>query len=446
MIKNRRNLGIFLLMLILVPLAGEPKFHPFGGEFENFRVSFGSPVFLLFLLWIRRVPFVISGLATGISVVLFRGMLDVLNIDVSPAYGIWQHLPTFFYYFVYASCFTFPHFDKTRLYNKAMQIAAWSVFAEILASITELSCMQLMFYEVFTFPTPAMLVRITIIAFLRCFFILSFFFLTQLYATETRLHQEQRERTRTMLLISNLFEEIVQLNKSQKNAETLTHDCYKIYERLAAEANDDPAKAELSREILSIAGQLHEIKKDNQRIYAGLSALTNNHRIADYESPEELARLILDSQRKYARSLGKQIRFTSAIDETLPPLHVYTMLSLVNNLIANAVEAIASSGGVQLTLRRKQELLLIQVRNTGSSLSERKLSLIFKPGYTTKFDSEGNASTGIGLNYVRDLAASLGGSTEIRSDGKNEVCCELHIPLCACGQTPTALALPPSFP
>ena len=48
--KHHRNLLLFFTMLILVPLAGEPKFHPFGGDFSAFRVSFGSPVFLLFLL------------------------------------------------------------------------------------------------------------------------------------------------------------------------------------------------------------------------------------------------------------------------------------------------------------------------------------------------------------------------------------------------------------
>ena len=441
MVKNRRDMWIFILMLILVPLAGEPKFHPFGGDFDSFRVSFGSPIFLLFLLWIRHISFTTCGLATGISVVCFRAFLDVWNMDLPIGEALWDHTPTFFYYSIYAICFLLPYFDKTRIYSKAMQIAGWAVVAEVIASIAELSAMQLLFYGTLIFLTPAMLIKITAIAFLRCFFILSFFFLTQLYATETRLHHEQHERTRMMLLISNLYEEIIQLSKSQKNAETITHDCYKIYDRLHQQARD-PEKEALAREILAIAGQLHEIKKDNQRIYAGLSALTNNHRIADYEKPAELARLILDAQRKYARSLKKDIDFSSNIDAALPALHVYTLLSLVNNLIANAVEAIHLNGRICLTFGRDEETLLIKVENTGSAIPERKLSLIFKPGYTTKFDSAGNASTGIGLNYVRDLAGSLGGSAAITSDGKNEVCCTLSIPLSSCTAPQKPLSAP----
>lgn len=54
--RTRQDWLVFLFMLMLVPLAGEPKFHPFNGDFSSFRVSFGSPVFLLFLLWLRSFP------------------------------------------------------------------------------------------------------------------------------------------------------------------------------------------------------------------------------------------------------------------------------------------------------------------------------------------------------------------------------------------------------
>ena len=77
MISKHRELFIFICMLLIVPLAGEPRIHPFGNEFSSFRVSFGSPMFLLFLLWLRNVPMAVSGLAIGIAVVLFRGALDV---------------------------------------------------------------------------------------------------------------------------------------------------------------------------------------------------------------------------------------------------------------------------------------------------------------------------------------------------------------------------------
>ena len=231
-----------------------------------------------------------------------------------------------------------------------------------------------------------------------------------------------------MMLIAGLYEEVVQLDKSLKNAENITHSCYQIYEKLQKSANT-PEKEQLAREMLTIAGQVHDIKKDNQRIYAGLSALTNNRRVDDYISAARLAELITDAQRKYAAAQKKDIRFSSHASAGLPRLHTYTLLSLINNLTANAVEAIEKQGTIDLALLQEGDFLLIQVNNTGSAISPKRLQRIFEPGYTTKFDSQGNASTGVGLPYVRHLAGMLGGSIEITSDGTNQVACRILLPL-----------------
>ena len=98
MLSKHRELFIFICMLIIVPLAGEPRIHPFGNEFSSFRVSFGSPMFLLFLLWLRNVPMAISGLNVGIVVVLFRALLDTFS-GVPFSAAVYNHIPTFFYYF-----------------------------------------------------------------------------------------------------------------------------------------------------------------------------------------------------------------------------------------------------------------------------------------------------------------------------------------------------------
>ncbi len=42
--------------------------------------------------------------------------------------------------------------------------------------------------------------------------------------------------------------------------------------------------------------------------------------------------------------------------------------------------------------------------------------MIFAPGFTTKFNQEGFAATGIGLSHVRDIVHSLGGDIHLRSD------------------------------
>ena len=114
---TRRDWLKLLFMLVLVPLAGEPQIHPFAGtDFASFRVSFGSPVFLLFLLWLDHFPRFFCGVATGLAVLLFRAGLDCLGYGLPFATALYAHVPTFFYYFMYASLFGLPSLHKIYIY------------------------------------------------------------------------------------------------------------------------------------------------------------------------------------------------------------------------------------------------------------------------------------------------------------------------------------------
>ena len=103
----------------------------------------------------------------------------------------------------------------------------------------------------------------------------------------------------------------------------------------------------------------------------------------------------------------------------LPELHAYTILSILNNLTANAIEAIHERGSIAISMKRMGSDLHLEVTNTGSSIPLRRLRQIFRPGYTTKYDSDGRASSGVGLTYVKALAEHLGGSITAASDGKD---------------------------
>jgi two-component system sensor histidine kinase YcbA len=414
-------------MLILVPIAGEVKFHPFAGGFAYFQVSLGSPIFLLFLLWLHKFPRLLLGCAAGTAVIGFRIFLELYSgMAVAEAFSL--HLSNFFYYFFYALFFALPRRSCHSIYEQARDIACWAVFAEVMASIGELTVMD-MSLEKQVFPlTFSMLAKLLAIAVLRCFFILSFFFLFQLYTTEICLRRETQEKDRLSLLIAGLYEEAFVLKNTLQSAETVTHDCYDIYEKLSHDAADAQTRL-LAGEILRIAGQCHEIKKNHQRIYASLSELANNRRVDDYLSPTRIADILVHVQQKYARSLGKKVSFRLSIEPALPSVHVFTLLSMLNNLAANAIEAIQHDGIVVLEIERQGKELQILFSNTGSSIAPDRVERVFQPGYTTKFDSNGKASSGVGLTYVKQQTESLGGKIVMESDGRDRVDCRLMLPL-----------------
>lgn len=430
---TRRDWLIFFSMLIMVPLAGEPKIHPFTGDFENFRVSFGSPVFLLFLLWLRPFPRLFTGIMAGLSVMLFRTWLDVSFAGLPFSEALYPHIPNFFYYFFYAFFFALPRVETSSIYKLALIVAFWAVVAEVFASIAELAAMNLMANGRHMEFTSGMLLRLIYIAILRCFFILSFFFLFQLYTTEMRLDRKTKESRRLTLLIAGLYEEVFQLRATFRHAEEATHDCYQIYKNIYGE-NTNITRQEAAQEMLRVAGMVHDIKKETQRIYAALSELTVNKHVEDYLLPESILKILIHTEEKYAQQLGKDIRFSSQVSPLLPPLHVFTLLSLLGNLAANAVEAIRERGVVIIAFDEENDQLLIKVQNTGSFISPRRLKQVCRPGYTTKFDSQGRASSGVGLSYVQQQARALGGTFTIDSDGREWVTCQLRLPLSALRQ------------
>lgn len=410
----KKNLLGILLMLILIPVAGELKFYPFADEFGSFRVSFGSPTFLFFLLWLKGTSFLYSGFLAGFSVLTFRVALDLITTDASLSTSFLLRFPAFFYYLSYAAVFYF--LKAKRFYNKPLSIALVAIGAELIASMTELF---------FTLHSPSLgalfslpiLSKILLIAVIRNFFILSFIFIVHLRDAELAVEQQKEQNQHLLILISDLYKEAIQLAKSLKNAENITRECYHLYETLHDNKHSCD-KLCIAQTVLGIAGQIHEIKKDNQRIYASLTQLISERNILDYLPIYELIAIIVNSHKKYAVSLGKEIQFLVDISEKeLPPLHVYTVLSVINNLVANAVESIEGKGKIKLSCYQEKEWVTFHIANSGPGIPPKKQKLIFEPGYTTKFDTSGNPSTGVGLSYSKDLVHSLNGKITLISSG-----------------------------
>jgi two-component system sensor histidine kinase YcbA len=215
------------------------------------------------------------------------------------------------------------------------------------------------------------------------------------------------------------YEESIQLRKNLRNAEEVTRECYELYRECKESVNDE-MKA-LAPRTLTLAGKVHEIKKDNQRIYAGLSKMISNEIPADYMNMDELGRIIIRTNENYARMLMKEIsfQFKLEVSDTLFP--VYTTLSLINNLVANSVEAIKHKGMVYISVVQDLEWVEIKVADNGQGIKAKDSSLLFQPGFTTKYDFSGTPSTGIGLTFVKEMVDQLNGCVLIENQTSNDL-------------------------
>ncbi|MET3292864.1 UNVERIFIED_CONTAM: two-component system sensor histidine kinase YcbA [Brevibacillus sp. OAP136] len=402
----RETFYMFLLMLVVVPLAGEWKFYPFT---IDFRVSFGTTAFFFFLLWLPRIPAYLSGLAVGIAVVLFRFGLDWFYAaeGFSASSSLLSLVPVFFFYLSFG-CF-YSLFRINRFHHRPLLVGLLGTGVEILGNIIELLLREPA-SDIFTIAT---LGKITAFAILRSFFVLSFFALIELRQSQ-RLEAQQRKRhAHILMLVSDLYEESILLKKNLRHSEEITRNCYDFYRKLKEHPLGQSEA--FAQTALHIAGQVHEIKKDNQRIYAGLSKMISNENATDEMPLAELGRIAVRANLKYARLVGKEIEIDWRCDLPETPFPIYTTLSLLNNLVTNAIEAIPESGRIAIVIRQEGSWVILQVTDNGPGIKAKDPQVLFTPGFTTKFDLTGQPSTGIGLTYVKEVVDSLDGHVTVDS-------------------------------
>jgi two-component system sensor histidine kinase YcbA len=98
----------------------------------------------------------------------------------------------------------------------------------------------------------------------------------------------------------------------------------------------------------------------------------------------------------------------------------YRVLSVLKNLVTNALEAIqahSGRGSVRVEALIQGENLLLTVRDDGPGISPRRQKLLFNVGYSTKFNpNTGNISRGVGLPAVQYIVDEMGGTLEVQSE------------------------------
>ena len=83
------------------------------------------------------------------------------------------------------------------------------------------------------------------------------------------------------------------------------------------------------------------------------------------------------------------------------------------NIISNAEQAIGDEGTIEISTKRKNNMLEIEVKDDGEGIPEENLMKISDPFFTTKAPGEG---TGLGLFITFSIIEEHGGQVEVRSN------------------------------
>ncbi|MBB1192160.1 sensor histidine kinase [Flavobacterium sp. SOK18b] len=142
-----------------------------------------------------------------------------------------------------------------------------------------------------------------------------------------------------------------------------------------------------------------EIEKDIER----LQTITDRFSKIGSEPKLELTDIVHETQQSYdylQSRFSKQIQFSfSAPQATIkvmlnPILYSWT----IENLVKNAIDAMKGKGNLHLEITTDQEVVKINITDTGSGIPKKQFQTIFEPGFTTK-----KRGWGLGLSLTKRI-------------------------------------------
>lgn len=108
----------------------------------------------------------------------------------------------------------------------------------------------------------------------------------------------------------------------------------------------------------------------------------------------------------------------------------HRLLSVLNNLAQNAMEAMPEGGQLSLSLWTEGEEIGVEMIDTGCGIDEKTQRRVFEPFFTTKSDKKTVSSdAGMGLAVVYGLVREMGGTISLHSQPGEGCKVEIKLPI-----------------
>lgn len=417
------SLGVWrrrLLVGAMVALTGQLFLSVWA---EGFRISAAAilyPVLLVILARDSHLPD--TGVVTGLLVLLLRMGLDLLgSANLSDA--LLLQYPGGVFYVVYDCLLCLLLRDR----RSASPGRLWLVFGlcDFCSNLLNLLLSGRAALELH----GGIFLSLAGLALARSFIASVVIWLMARYQQFLLRQEHELRYQRLILMTAELKTELYFLRKSAEETEQVMANAYRLYERTGELGlpEEDQALA------LSIARDVHEVKKDNLRIVRGLENEVAEACDLDTISLSDLLGIVESSTRHLLGEQRADIRLeVRCLDDFLVRDH-YQLIAALKNLVTNAVEAIQSGTGrgtVQVAAQVQGDCLRLEVRDDGPGIPPRARENLFQVGYSTKFDPEtGNIGRGVGLPSVQHVVRELGGEIQVDAAPGRGACFLLKIPL-----------------
>lgn len=374
---------------------------------SNFRVSLGILLLPILIFLYQKIPVLPITVLAGCGVFLSRVFISSLRTGFSvQSFG--DFFPELIFYLIYGGLlFLYFRSREYKLPHTHCYIALF--FMDYLANLSELLCRLGM-----GALSVSLQVNILLVALLRTVI---------LWAVITGLSQyrfllisaEHASRyQRLILLISKLNSEVIWMHKNTALIEDAMAKSYQLFSRMQ-EHHVDP---ELSQSALTVAKDIHEVKKEYLMILRGISEALDLNLHDGEMSLSDILTVLQNSLTMLAEEKGKKLELNIQLENNFKTDKHYFLLSVFRNLFTNALEA-SEGGTIVLTFTQTEcgEDCQFDITDNGPGIPAENLPNIFKPGFSTKINfTTGEISRGLGLNLVEDVVKNqLQGSISVNS-------------------------------
>jgi len=410
-IKRLENI---VAVCVVTVFMGQVYISPFS---QWFRFSFAVLALSLLLIYFKEIPVMVVSSSIAILMFLFRTFVHFIgNNEITFFKTLFYYWPVAIFYLVYGLLFKILNVRKNL--DKPIIFIIYLWICDSIGNISEAFLRS--FWIDINFDKATLI--IIFIGLIRSI-ITCFIYKIILYYKSSFERQQKENKFRELLLfIAKLKTELFYLKKSMIDIEDMMEKSYELYE--------DLEDVDLKDKALNISKNIHEIKKDYLRVVLGMEKTLSEENENLYMNIEELFQIINDNTRKIIDINKKNINLEFKVKHNFKTSDFYPLISILNNLIINAIDSIESCGRIVVEEYKDRNHYIFRVKDNGVGIEEDGIDLIFEPGFTTKFDqSTGKMSTGIGLSHVKHIVENhYEGKIYLKHEEEKATVFEVRIP------------------
>lgn len=374
----------------------------------NLKFSFAGVVFPFLLYIYDDLSPVFFGLLSGFLLLVFRW------IFLSPLQGIlgqqfYYIIPEMVFYIAYGAVFYV--IKKSNISIKYKNIIAISTIVDFISNILET---YIRIGEDLFSSDYSIMKILLLVAALRAVLIW-IMVVGYNYNKLFLIKEEHDKRYRNLLqIISQLKTEIYWMEKNMDHIEKVMTNAYQLFSNI----NEDGTRDDWAMEALEIAKDIHEIKKEYSLVVMGIEDAMANKLDNTGMYFSELVAILEETMEMEIKNQKKDIVIAYNTGEDFYTEKHYYLMSILRNLIINAIDSIKTTGNITLSHVVEGNNHKFIVQDNGCGIREDELSYIFSPGYSSKIDySTGQINRGLGLPLIENIIkVNLKGNISVKSE------------------------------